>query len=186
MTAISWRWVWMTGLIAAAIASYGILSRNTDDASPVGERPAQPGYYLKEAILTITQPDGSPRIKLVAARIEEQPADDSYAATQVRVDYLALPNRPWSLNADRAHVPMDLKTVEFSGNVEVRSEQSERGGVIRTESLTLETATNIARTKAPVQIELGNQRLNATGMIADLKGERLQLESGINGRFQQK
>ncbi len=75
MSGLSWKWVWMTGLIAAAIASYGVLVRSPDSEVASAERPAQPGYYLKDATLTITQPDGSERMKLVADRIEENVAD---------------------------------------------------------------------------------------------------------------
>lgn len=179
------RWVGMTGLIAAAIGSYGILNHDqaTDDTGV--ERASLPGYYLEDAILTVTEPDGSTRLQLVAARIEEEVATRSYGAEEVQVDYLALPGQPWTLTADRAHVPASLKVVEMTGNVQIRGEQNGRTGVVLTESLTLDTATNIARTRAPVAIEFGGQRLNGTGMRADLRAGRLQLESRVNGQFRQ-
>ncbi len=174
----------MLGLIAAAIATYGVLVGNPDEDSVSRERRVQPGYYLKDAILTITQPDGSPRIKLIAKRIDEQVADKSYGAEGVRVDYLAVTGKPWSLTSDHAAVPADLLTVVFNGNVEVRSLQTEQGGVIRTESLALDTRTNVATTDQPVEIEFAGHHLHATGLRADMKNERLELESAVNGNFQ--
>lgn len=185
-TASRWRWVWMTALIAAAIASYGVLNHDSGTAFVADERPVLPGYYLKDAILTVTQPDGSTRLRLVAGRIQENVADQSYSAEEVRVNYLALPGQPWTLRSDRARVPSTLTTVDFTGNVQVRSEQNGREGVILTESLTLDTANDTARTRQPVAIEFGGQRINATGLTADLRGGRLQLESRVNGQFQQK
>ncbi|MEY4932573.1 MAG: hypothetical protein RLZZ403_893 [Pseudomonadota bacterium] len=184
MSGLSWKWVWMTGLIAAAIASYGVLVRSPDSEVTSAERPAQPGYYLKDATLTITQPDGSERMKLVADRIEENVADKSYAVQGVRMDYRAAPGGPWTLRADTAAVPADLATVEFNGNVEVRGGETAESGVIRTAALTLNMKDNVAHTAQPVTIEFAGQRLNATGLRADLERETLQLESGVNGRFE--
>jgi lipopolysaccharide export system protein LptC len=180
---INWKWVWMLGLIAAAIATYGVLVGNPDEGTATGERPVQPGYYLKDAILTITQPDGSPRIKIVARRIDEHVADKSYGAEGVHVDYLAVPGKPWTLKSDQAAVPADLQSVVFNGNVEVRSLQTEQGGVIRTQSLALDMQSNVATTDEPVEIEFAGQQLHATGLKADMKNERLQLESAVNGNF---
>lgn len=184
-TGSRWRWVGMTGLVAAAVGSYGVLNHDPAGDEASVERTSLPGYYLRDAILTVTGPDGSTRLRLVAARIEEEVASRSYDATGVKVDYLALPGRTWTLDADRAHVPNSLTTVELTGNVRVRGEQNGRAGVILTESLTLDTAKDIARTRAPVTIAFAGQRLNATGLNVDLRRERLQLESRVHGQFQQ-
>ena len=174
----------MSALIAGAIGTYGILSHNGQTRLVTTGLPEQPGYYLKDAILTITQPDGSQRLRLIAEEIHENTTDGSYAAREVRVDY-ALPATPaWTLRAQRAAVPAGLETVEFSGNVEVRAQDTSRVAVIRSESLKLDTTTNIVHTVEPVEIEFAGQRLNATGLTADLREERLQLESNVYGRFQ--
>lgn len=183
-TGSRWRWVGMTGLIAAAIGSYGIINHDAVNDETGAERAPLPGYYVKDAILTVTEPDGSTRLRLAAKRIDEEVATRSFGAETVAVDYLALPGRPWTLIADRAHVPEGLTIVELTGNVTVRGEQNGRAGVILTESLTLDTATNTAHTLAPVAIELGRQRLTAVGLKADLRAGHLQLESRVHGQFQ--
>ena len=184
MSGLSWKWVWMTGLIAAAIGSYGVLIRSPDSEVASAERPVQPGYYLTGATLTITQPDGSERMQLVADRIEEHVADKGYAVQGVRMNYHVAPGGPWTLRADTAAVPADLATVEFNGHVEVRGGESAAAGVIHTAALTLDMTHNVAHTALPVTIEFAGQRLNATGLRADLKQETLQLQSGVNGRFE--
>jgi len=184
MSGLGWKWVWMTGLIAAAIASYGVLVHSPDTALAPEDRPEQPGYYVNGATLTITHPDGSERMKLVADRIEEHVADRSYAVQGVRMDYKTAPGGPWTLRADKAAVPADIESVEFTGNVEVRGGEAGDSGVIRTSALTLDLKGNIARTQAPVTIEFAGQRLNATGLRADLGNQTLQLLSAVNGRFE--
>jgi LPS export ABC transporter protein LptC len=184
MSGSGWKWVWMTGLIAAAIGSYGVLVRSPDVASTSAERPEQPGYYVNEATLTVTRPDGSERMKLVADRIEEHGADKGYLVQGVSMDYPVASGGPWTLRADAATVPQDLATVEFTGNVEVRGGATADSGVIRTAALTLDLKGNTAQTAHPVAIEFAGQRLNATGLRADLDKQTLQLESSVNGRFE--
>jgi lipopolysaccharide export system protein LptC len=47
----------------------------------------------------------------------------------------------------------------------------------------LNTNTNIASTRDRVDIEWGSRRLSTMGLVADLKAEKLQLESAVHGRF---
>lgn len=179
----SWRWVWMTALIAGAIGSYGILNQERDHRPATDDRAELPGHYLKDAVLTVTHPDGTPRLRLVAEEIRENVADGGYMARSVNADY-AVPNAAaWTLRSDRADVPPGLATVGFQGNVEVRGADTGRRAVIRTDVLELDTVRNVVRTPASVEVEFAGQRLTATGLTADLRDERLQLESEVHGSF---
>lgn len=183
---MNWGWVWTTALIAAAIATYGILIRDPSPDARTAERPVQPGYYLKDAVITYTQPDGQPRMRFIASLMQQNPTDDSIVAERVRMEYLAIPEQPWIMTADQGRAPADLVNVAFSGNVVVRSDTPGRAATIRTTELTVNTRTNIASTSAPVEIEFAGNRLNATGLRADLRGERLQLQSAIHGTFERR
>ena len=55
--------------------------------------------------------------------------------------------------------------------------------VIRTEKLTLNPDEYTASTEAQVQIQMGKQQLNATGLVAHLNEDRLELKSNVNGLF---
>ena len=49
--------------------------------------------------------------------------------------------------------------------------------------MTLDTVASTATTTAPVRIELGPQVVLATGMRADLKHDRVALESNVRGHY---
>ena len=56
--------------------------------------------------------------------------------------------------------------------------------LIRTDKLVFDPATSIVRTDAEVIVELDGYQLSATGMVADLKTNKLELQSTINARFE--
>jgi lipopolysaccharide export system protein LptC len=47
----------------------------------------------------------------------------------------------------------------------------------------VDAATSEANTDAPVRIEFGTRSVTATGMRADLKQQRLWLQSAVHGHF---
>jgi lipopolysaccharide export system protein LptC len=181
---MSWRWVSITALLAAVVVSYGIFTgQSSEDGLATGDERPQPGYYLRDAVITDTQADGSPAVRLAARRIEQNPMDDSIALEDVDVDYLALENRHWRLTADSGSVPGGSSTITFSGNVVLEGRDQPESAVIRTDSLSVDTEKSIASTQAPVSIEIAGHRVNARGMRADLETNRVELESQVHGRF---
>ena len=154
------------------------------------ERPAdadrqQTGYYLRDATLTEYGKDGAIRIEVSARLATEVPGLETVEMEAVSVNYFALAGQRWRLTADNGHLPPGRDTVDLSGSVIMTGEREKQPepAVIRTELLTLDLEREVARTDAPVTLSLGVHTLSATGMVADLKAETLQLESGINGRF---
>ncbi|HSN72486.1 MAG TPA: LPS export ABC transporter periplasmic protein LptC [Steroidobacteraceae bacterium] len=181
---MSWRWVSLTGLLAALVVSYGIFTgQPRDDGIMGGAEREQPGYYLKDAVILDTSPDGSPAVRLAARRIEQNPSEQSIALEEVTVDYLALEDQHWRLTADTGVVPSGSQTITFVGNVTLESQEQPQSAVIRTETLSVDTVNSIASTAAPVSIEIGGHSVNAQGMVADLEDNRVQLESDVHGRF---
>jgi lipopolysaccharide export system protein LptC len=55
--------------------------------------------------------------------------------------------------------------------------------MLRSPSLSLDTAAEVATTRDEVELDFGRHVLRARGLRADLKGETLRLESSVNGRF---
>lgn len=181
---MSWRWVAFTALIGALIVSYGVLTGNHRDTAPVTEVAQQLGYYMTDAVITETSPEGNPRLKVTSQSIRQNPQDNSVALFDVRVDYLSIPDKHWMLTADRGFVPANSHTIAFLGDVTLRQLDTQPGATIRTPSASVDTDTNIARSSDAVSIELGNHSVLARGFTADLKSERVQLESQVHGRFQ--
>jgi LPS export ABC transporter protein LptC len=181
---VNWRWVSITALLAALVVSYGVFTgQSRDDSLATGADRPQPGYYLRDAVITDTQADGSPAVRLAARRIEQNPADDSISLEDVDVDYLALEDRSWRLTADSGSVPGGSTTITFSGNVVLEGRDQPQSAVIRTDTLSVDTRKSIASTQAPVSIEIAGHQVHARGMRADLETNRVELESDVHGRF---
>jgi len=175
---MNWRWISIAAFLAALVALYGTLvdrdvsSDDTDDTQP------PPGYYLKDAIITQTQPDGSPNLRLVASRIDQQRKDNSIHLDSVRLDYLKMPERHWVLTADHGTVPENSRTVQFNGNVDLHPAQATQQTWLRTEALAVDTEKNLAyTTQSPVTIRFGTYTLSVKRLEANLATEKVKLES---------
>jgi LPS export ABC transporter protein LptC len=181
---MNWRWVAFTALIGALIVSYGVLTGNRRDIAPTSVSLQRLGYYMNDAVITETTLEGNPRLKLDARTIRQDPEDDNVALFDVRLDYVSIPDQHWVLTAERGSVPANSHTVTLAGNVTLRQLDTQPGATLRTPSVSVNTDTNIARSSDPVSIELGNHSVLARGFTADLKAERVRLESQVHGRFQ--
>jgi LPS export ABC transporter protein LptC len=145
----------------------------------------QPGYFLTGANITDTAEDGSPRVRIRAARIEQVPAADSVELTTLSLTYTATGERDWIVTADHGLVPEATKTVHLDGNVRIHGIVADTGpeAVIETGTLDFDTESSIARTNDDVRVVMGTRALTARGLNADLKQHRVRLESRVHGQF---
>lgn len=174
---MNWRWTSLAGFLAALAIAYGAFNGRTPSPAAVGQPPPQPGYYLRDAVITETQEDGSLGLRLIAERIEEQPREGGIAAEQVRVQYFQAQQKEWRLSAQRALVPDDSRIVTFSGDVELRPSDAP-DAFLRTDSLALDTERNIARAvHSPVELQFGMHTMTVQDFMADLNTEKLRMES---------
>ena len=79
----------------------------------------------------------------------------------------------------------NLDLLRLSGHVIAVSEEGFSGEVteIRAPVLDIEPGSYKAETDARVQIRIGSRSLTATGMLALLQENRLQLKSNVSGKF---
>ena len=117
---MNWRWIAVTALLAAVVIGYGALTRRDASRVTAANPPAQPGYYLKDAIVSRTQKDGSLSMRLIAARVEQDTRDDSIKMNDVKVNYFRTRETEWVLTAKRGSVPADSRVVQLEGEVELR------------------------------------------------------------------
>lgn len=179
---MNWRWIAVAAVLAAVVVGFGILSGRNTNTSVTGEMPVQPAYYLKDAIITETEPSGAPSVRLIASRIEQQPADDSIVLHPVRVDYLKVPDKQWYLSAQRAVVPADSRMIQFRGDVELRPADGPASTLLRADELTIDSERNLAyTTTSPVDIRFGTYSMTVKRFEADLATEKVRLET-VHGR----
>jgi LPS export ABC transporter protein LptC len=183
-----WRVFIIIALLVAALASL-LTGRHPQDVvmSPAAPpAPPQPGYYMKQARIVETGEDGLPLYRVEAQHMQQDPTDDSILMDDLKLIYHTDADLDWTLTAAHGSVPPGSRTLDLFGNVVIVGRpqvEPENDAVVRTSRLSVDTETHIATTRQRVDIEWGTRRLSTTGLTADLKGERLQLESGVHGRF---
>lgn len=172
-------------LVAGAIGSWYLArqDRQDDDAPPPFDA-AHRGYYLKSARILGTAENGS-LLYEIEAEYAEQQADKRIEFTDVRIRYSPDSNIPWTVNADEATLREGNPMIVLRGHVRATSvggsddEETE----IRTQYLELDPDRFVAETDQRVQIRVGARSLTATGMLASLKDDRIELKSNIRGKI---
>ncbi len=178
---MNWRWISLAALLAALVIGYGAFNKRADSPVTSREAPPQPGYYLHDAIITETRPDGSVGTRLVASRIQQRASDDAIVITDVHLNYFQAPGKEWLLTAQRGLIPEDSRIVQFAGDVKLRPADAS-DTFLRTERLAIDTVRNVAYSLAsPVALRFGQHALTVQNFTADLNTEKVRLES-VNGR----
>jgi lipopolysaccharide export system protein LptC len=182
---LGWRAVLITAVIAVLLAGFGLWSRRGGDDVHIGPAPAQPGYYLQNAIVTETDASGAARFKLRADQINQHPQDESIDLQTVKLDYRSAPDALWLLTANHGHLVSGSRVINFTGNVNITPQAPSDNRVeLHTETLSMDTENNIATAPGKVTFKMDQQILSAVGLKYDLKRQTLQLESRVHGQFQ--
>jgi LPS export ABC transporter protein LptC len=178
----------VTLYVLLALTAFGswYLARQqpADDRSRMPRDPLHRGFYLKDARILGTAPTGE-LLYEIEAEHAEQVDDESIDFTNVRLDYSPAADVPWTVVANNATIRGDARRVLLSGDVRAVSPASERQPEteIRTEYLELDPDNFVAETDERVQIRIGERSLTATGMLASLNEDRLELKSNVSGKF---
>lgn len=142
------------------------------------------GYYLRSARILGTGDDGKPLYEIQADYAEQIDGED-IAFQNVRIRYSDGAEVPWVLNADNATISRNPERVILKGHVQAVSTAGFNGKdtEIRTQYLEFEPDAYRAETDSRVQIRVGPRSLTATGMLALLQENRLELKSNVSGKF---
>ncbi len=172
-------------LVLAAFGSYYLASVNAvDEEVATSIEPVTRGYYLRAARIFGTGTDGELVYEIVAEYAEQLP-NQTVTFSEVNVRYAADSNIPWSVDADTALIDPDEPVIQLSGHVTASSATGFDGNPteIRTDYLELDPEGFVAETDERVQIRIGQRSLTATGMLASLKDNQLELKSNVSGKF---
>ena len=179
---MNWRWITIAALLATLVAGYGAFVRRDPSEVTTDSAPLQPGYFLSNAIVTQTEKDGTPGVRLIAERIVQQRENDSIRLHTVQVEIMNIADRHWLLTAQQGFVPSGSRVIEFSGDVNLRPKDSGENAFLRTDALSIDTEKEIAySTRSPVDIRYGRLAMRVKRFEADLKTEKVKLES-VRGR----
>jgi LPS export ABC transporter protein LptC len=152
------------------------------------------GYSARDAEIIETGVDGKPRYRLEADRITQQPHDGMVNLEHVTMHYRTELGEEWRLRADHGELPEDARNVRLDGAVLVDGPLSSKSQAtaertmpeleLTTEHLNIDTLEQVVTTADPVTVLWSGERIDGTGLWANLKDQRLRLESHVHGLFQ--
>ncbi len=142
------------------------------------------GFYVKSARILGTADDGR-LLYEIEAEYAKQQENDEIEFQNVKIHYTTETEVPWILTADKAIIGNDRDLVTLIGHVIAIRDAGLSGDTteIRTEHLELQPDAFTAETDSRVQIRIGSRSLTATGMLALLQTNQLQLKSNVSGKF---
>ena len=172
-------------LVVAVALSFVVIRQQRTQPPLEPTRPLPPGYYLKAAVLAGTDITGQLLYNVAADLAEERPEENRILLSNVRVNYRPAAEVPWDIRSNSGVARLDESFIDLFGQVELASvpQPPETETVIFTDSLRLKPEEFIAETRERVRIEMGGRQLRATGLVAYLKDDRLELQSNVNGQF---
>ncbi len=180
------RMMILIGVLTAAAAGTWYLARDRsdDDADPLSYDVEHRGYYLKSARILGTADDGQLLYEIEAAHAEQEDVD-RIEFKEVRVRYSPTSEVPWVVQADEATLQQGNPRIALRGYVRAISAPDDDGQEteIRTQYLELDPERFIAETDERVQIRFGSRSLTATGMLASLNDDRIELKSNVRGKI---
>ena len=172
-------------LTIAAVASWYVARPdNTSDAEQFVSDKVHRGYYLKNARILGTGHDGS-MLYEIAAEDAEQMEDKSIEFAKVRIRYSPEQNVPWVVRADEAILLADDALITLRGHVQITNSgvADEDTTEIRTQFLQLNPEKFLAETDERVQIRFGSRSVTATGMLASLHDDKIELKANVRGKI---
>ena len=184
---MAFRLLTLLAVFALAAGAWLLSSpRRQTGAGGTAHRVENPGYFLKDGVLTDYDAAGNPTVRIAARRIDQIPHSEEVELHDIRVDYQSPQGAAWVMVGDIAHVHPGGTVVDLAGNVELQGTGGTRGGtpVIRADTLSYDVTRSVASSSGDVRIDFLLHTLTARGLAADLREHTIRLESRINGRFQ--
>ena len=138
-------------------------------------------YIIKDAKLYGTNIDGKFLYNIVAKKAQTNNTDRQIYLDQVFLDYDGDQNVDWRITSDKGQLLSNSNVLALSGNVIVQSLSNENNmTTISTNYLEINPNTYTIATNRDVLIESYNNKIEAKGLTAQLKDNRLNFNSNIN------
>ena len=136
-----------------------------------------PGYSARNAEVTQTGEDGRPEFVVLSPLIRQQANDERVQLDAPRMTFVSPENGTWHAQSRSGLIRADGSSVDLHGDVKMEGMLSGSPVVINTSTIAFDTRTEIARTPAFFTVDAKGGKLDATGLVANLKEGTLELES---------
>ena len=142
-------------------------------------------YIVKDAKLYGTNIEGKFLYKIVAEKAQASNTDRQIYLDRVFLDYDGDQDIDWRISSDKGQLLSNTNVLALTGNVTLQSLSNENNiTTISTDYLEINPNTYTIATNRDVFIELDNNKIEARGLTAQLKNNRLNFNSNINAIIQ--
>ena len=170
-------------LTAGSSFMYFFSSKSNDDPEKFNLTRVE--YIVKDAKLYGTNTEGEFLYKIVAKKAQANNTDRQIYLDQVFLDYHGDQDIDWRITSEKGQLLSNSNVLALSGNVTVQSLSNENNmTTISTDYLEINPNTYTIATNRDVLIELDNNKIEAKGLTAQLKDNRLNFISNINASIQ--
>ena len=138
--------------------------------------------FMNEFEMIVMNESGEPAYTLNGKHLERYNDSDDTRIDLPVINMLESGNE-WLITADFALLNDKTNTIQLRDNVFMQQQNIEPAATIRTQSMTINTETQIAQTDVKVEFTQGNSQLTSTGMIYNNKTSELELTSSVNGHY---
>jgi LPS export ABC transporter protein LptC len=154
-------------------------------AATIAEAVRDPGYAARNARLVQTGPDGAPLYTLNAAQIRQEPDEGRVDMQQVQLGFRDAAGNNWTARGAHGAMGQQTGVIELDGAVHVSGivPGTQDTTDISSEHISFDTNAQLVTTHDPVTVIMSGRRLEAQGLVADLKERHVQLESAVHGSF---
>ena len=170
-------------LFVAIVAWWTITNKSGDNTQL--QQPKSDQYvevFMNEFKMTVMNETGSPEYILNGKHLQRY-NDSTKSEIQQPIFHLLQKDKQWVISADSATINDEDETIQLNNNVVMQQKNSKPGVTIRTQNLLINTKTQIAKTRARVDITQGGSHLNSTGMVFNNITSALELSSKVNGYY---
>ena len=169
----------LVALAAGSSFMYFFSTKSNDNLEQFS--PTRVEYMIKNAKLYGTDTEGNFLYKIVAEKAQASNTDRQIYLDRVLIDYESSQNIDWRITSDKGQLLPNSNVLALSENVTVQSLSNENSGTtISTNYLEINPNTYTIATNRDVLIEFDNNTIEAKGLTAQLKDNRLKFNSNIN------
>jgi LPS export ABC transporter protein LptC len=184
---MTYRLLGILAFVALIIGAFVLSGGQRESAAQVTveESMPDPGYSARKAHMVQTAPDGHPLYTLDAAQVQQQPGADVVTLQQVQFAFRDDSGNQWNARANEGELSQNTGIVKLSGAVHANGllPGSDEPADLATEHMAFDTNAQVLSTADPVTMLMSGRELKGTGMTANLKEGRVQLESAIHGTY---
>jgi len=158
---------------------------DTQDPAETGQVRQGPDYRMKSFTVTVMNESGRVNYTLTAKYMDHFTKSDVTLLQEPKIAFFQDSKQQWYIHADKGRVTENAKQVLLQGKVTIKHQSPEerKPTYIVSSDVLVMTENQTVQTEHAVQIIHPSATVNAVGLKADLKQNKVSLLSAVKSRY---